>query len=385
MDRQDEVPGIDEALARAWPEGVPEADRSIRARIAPDRVSRLARRLEAVRLWTEAGKEERPRSVVEAAGMAGVGLAQFHSLAAAWRRERTLASLGIHAGERSRKARAEGEEARNALIERIRALLEEQPDLGPAEARRRLADAGSSPGADATLLRLMSDARRLVPPGRFGHRLILDSAGLDFVDHEGLRMRLYGVVDENTGLVLGWADGTDRSWSLGHVWSARDALGRLPSMRLEGLRAHAGDTVVDARLHVDDAHGRELFERTFGRAPPRTKRSAGTLGRALVDVLGERLGDVWLGTGERADGVAYRTGRRIALPEYTAPISWSIDAAVEQHNAARLEAVGGRATIDIDAEAARVRVDAALRRVAALEAELSMRPAQVGEEDVARD
>jgi hypothetical protein len=372
LDADQPVDLLDAAVARAWPDGVPKSEKVVRARLTGSKAEKLARRLDAVRSWTEAEGDERPASATLAAADAGVSLSQFNTLVAAWRRRRSLASLGVHAGERQSFTRALAPEARDALVAHIRDLLIEHPAARPIEIRRRLEAAGMPSVGDATLLRHVADARRRIPPGAFGGRLILDSAGLDFVDPEGLRMRLYGIVDHGTGLILGWATGTDRSRAVGHVWSARDALDRLPSLSLEGLSACQTGPVLDVRLHVED-QARRLVEDAFGR-PPSLGRSSRTLGSTLVETLGERLGDVWLGTGERAAGVEYRTGRHVDLPEYRPEADWIIDPAIERHNASRL----ALATADVDAaypaEDAKCHVRDALRCVVRLEGAIGSLP-----------
>jgi len=363
---------LDAAIARAWPDGAPTSERAVRARLTGSRAEKLARRLEAVRRWTEEEGGGRPASATAAAAAAGVSLSQFNTLVAAWRRRRALASLGVHAGERQAFTRAVSPEAKEELVGRIRDLLLNVPAARPLEIRRRLEAAGLPSVGEATLLRYVAEARRRLPPGAFGGRLVLDSAGLDFVDPEGLRMRLYGVVDHGTGLVLGWAAGTDRSRAIGHVWSALDALGRLPSLPLLGLSASEDGPLIDARLHGED-QARRLFEGAFGR-PRSLGRSSRTLGSTLVETLGERLGEVWLGTGERAPGIEYRTGRHVDLPEYRADVAWIIDPAIERHNASRLALASLGDAPAPRIEDARRGVGDALRGVVGLEDEILALP-----------
>lgn len=373
LKRPEEPEALDLAIARAWPDGVPAVEEMVRARLTTERADKLARRLEAIRSWTEDGDDERPRTAAEAASLAGVAISQFHALVGAWRRERSLASLGVHAGGRRAFTRSMSPAVREDLVERVRRLLSEEPDMRPLGIRERLEAVGAPSVGEATMLRVIAEARRRLPPGRFGGRLVFDSAGLDFVDPEGLRVRLYGVVDHGTGLVLGWAVGTDRSRAVGHVWAAHDALDRLADLPLSGLEGAETGPIVDLRLHADDVAARRMMEEAFGTAPS-LGRASRTLGSTLVGVLGERIGDLWLGTGERAEGVEYRTGRRVDLPEYRAEIAWTIDPAIEERNAARLALLPQRASRPPPPEEARERVAAALRQVIAMEARIAALP-----------
>lgn len=357
---------LDEAMRRAWPGGIPAEELMTRARLTDAQAEKLAKRLETVRLWTEGVEGERPSSAKEAAASAGVAIAQFQRLAAGWRSNRSLSALGVNSSKRRTAGRTAGEVDRKVVVDRIRTLLAEDPELRPLEVRRRLEAEGSGTVSDASLLRLISDARRLLAPGIFGERLVFDSAGMDFVDPEGLRIRLHCVIDHGTRTVLGWAVATERTRAMGHVWAADDALDRLPSIDLQGLRVSDAEPLLDFRLDVEDGYARKALDEAFGR-PPSLGRATRTLGSAIVDAVGERLADIWLGTGSRAPDVAFRTGRTGPLPEYTATIDWTIEPALERYNAARMAKVeppfDGQDRID----ASRDRVGKALRRVLEVE------------------
>lgn len=353
---------IDEAMRRAWPDGIPAEELMTRARLTEGQSDKLAGRLEAVRLWTEGVGDQRPSNAREAAASAGVAVAQFQRLAAAWRSSRSLVVLGVNSSRRRTAERMAGGMDRQAVLDRIRMLLAEDPELRPLSLRRRLEADGFGDMSDASLLRLMSDARRLLPPGVFGERLVFDSAGMDFVDPEGLRIRLHCVIDHGTRIVLGWAVATERTRAMGHVWAADDALERLPAIDLKGLRVSDAEPMLDFRLDVEDVHARRAFDDAFGR-PPSLGRATRTLGSTIVDAVGERLADIWLGTGSRAPDVAFRTGRTGPLPEYTATIDWTLEPALERHNAARMTKVEPPFDDEDRIDASRDRVGKALRRV----------------------
>lgn len=353
---------LDEAMHRAWPDGLPAQELMTRARLANEQADKLARRLEAVRLWTEGVGDERPSSASEAAASAGVAIAQFQRLAAGWRSNRSLSALGVNSAKRRTAGRTANEVDRQVVVDRIRMLLSEDPELRPLAVRRQLEADGRGTMSDASLLRLISDARRLLAPGIFGERLVFDSAGMDFVDPEGLRIRLHCVIDHGTRIVLGWAVATERTRAMGHVWAADDALERLPSIDLQGLRVSDAEPMLDFRLDVKDGHARKALDEAFGR-PPSLGRATRTLGSAIVDAVGERLADIWLGTGSRAPDVAFRTGRTGPLPKYTATIDWTLEPALERHNAARMAKVEAPFDDEDRVEASRDRVRKALRRV----------------------
>lgn len=356
-----QLPPLNDLIALAWPDGAPPEELLARERLSPDRLEKLRRRLTAVLLWTGEHPGPRPAGVPAAAALAGTGVARFHAMVAGWRAKRSLAVFGLHASDKLNRVRRGPTGDREDLIARIARVLADDPSIGPAALRRRLVDEGVAVPAQPTLRVLLMEARRRLPPGPFGGRLLLDSVGLDLV-YQKQRMRLFVALDAGTGLALGWADGTSRSRALGLAHAASDALGRLPGFDLGRFGIAAVEPNLDVRLQDDDAAGRRTFEGVFG--PDVTaRRGRAKLGSALIEALGPRLGRVWLGPGEREDSVGYRTGTVVHIPEYADVISIGIDAAIDRHNAERLALAVGPASGAAAVDETRSRVADLLRQV----------------------
>lgn len=370
-----EEPKIDleEELRLAWPDGVPVRDRLVHDRLSTVRRKALARRLRAVRLWTETEGPHRPARLQDAAVIAAVSRTRFHQMASAWRENRSLASLGMHGGERTPRSYDVGGWPRGHLTSRLRDLLVQDPSFGLAEVRRRLRSEGLGRIADATLLRMMGEVRRTLAPSAFGAGLVLDSAGLDLVDPEGFRLRIFAVLDVGTGLVLGWAGATDISTaSGGYIMPAHFALGGLAGLDLSRVPIAPTGPALDIAFHRDDVTGRTLLtsDEVGGRALPDSKPR----GSHLVATVGERLGRTWLGTGERSGVIGFRSNRPVHLPPMTGPIMGDIGEAIDRHNAVRMLAGTDGAASRAEQEAAKSRVAARLEAIVGLENRLWQEP-----------
>lgn len=366
--------GLAGLVARAWPDGLEPGERAAVDRLAPRARERLRRRLLAVLSWTEPlDGEARPAGVAAAAELAGLGHSQFHALVAGWKAgRRSVGALGVRAAVRRSRA-GDVEAGRGGLVEAALAVLRDEPDLGSGVVRGRLLKGAASGRSPATVLRAVEEARRLLPPRRLGCGIVVDSAGLDLVDPEGLRLRLHAVIDEGTGLVLGWAVATDRSMSFGHLRAADDALGRLRTLDLGVFEPCADAPALDVRFAPGDGEAEQLIRDRLSLSDGPRTRADGIQGRAVVRTLGDRIARLWLGTGWRTAGVGYRTGRRVDLPVLTAERDALLDAAIERHNAGRIAMAreGGRGEWS-DATVAGVR--GLLEALVALEDELARIP-----------
>lgn len=325
------------ALKEIWPEGVPERELMLAGRLSAKLRLVVGKRLRAVTRWmrdSELGNGD----VVEAIAAAGLSKSRFYAVAADWRRTRSIGSLGARAAEKTTRPGRLPPDVASAATEAVRKVMEEVPDSSVAAVVERLAAAGIPSLSYSAVRRLWLEAKRSAPAGPFGARLLFDSVGLDAV-LDGERMRLYVVLDEGTGLVLGSAEATNRSRSWGLVHAADDARINLGRMDLKGLVVASHRPEVVLNLQRDDEAGGRVLERRLVDAGIGFAVGGGrNLGRATVRALGERAGPVWLGAGERDDEVSYRNGRKARMPEYTAAMSQAITGTIEQHNQRRMAA-----------------------------------------------
>lgn len=358
---------MDDLLSRVWPDGLPRQDELVLASLSPEKRLRLAQRLKAILAITApVSDEERTTSVKDAAAIAGVQPSRVYGLLSAWKQSPHLASLGVHAADSLNRSSGISDSQRDRIKRRALTLTKENPGLSAGAIRTMMLAEGGEMPSPATLIKLIEAARRESPPGRFGCKIIIDSAGLDLLDPEGLRLRLYAVIDGGTGVVLGASVATDRSLALGAIHAAEDALGGIAELDIDHLDVCANGPEVDIRFDPDDTEGRALIAQRMQIADPPSSTSERHYGRAVIRNLGNRLGRIWLGVGKREGNVSYRTGREAALPSLDVSNLWMIEDAIGAHNAKRLGLAAGAARPE-DQRAALERVRSRLRELVELE------------------
>jgi hypothetical protein len=297
----------------------------------------VARRLDAVLRWTgEAGIGFARAG--DAISAAGVSKPRFYAMVADWRAQRSIAAFGARASEKMTREPRIDVEVRAAALRIIRQALDEDPGASLVSMTDRLAAAGLR--VSRTMARrLLLEIRRNAAPGPFGGELVFDSVGLD-AQSDGERMRLYVVIDRGTGLVIGWAEATNRSRAWGHVHAAEHAAAELVGYDLSAFDASDTGPSAVLVLQPDDEVGGEIISRRLIEAGVPHQVTSDAPGRIAAEILGERLGPVWLGVGHREDDVSYRHGRRMRMPEYTGEMMSTLSVAIGQHNAARRAALG---------------------------------------------
>lgn len=360
------------ALEEAWPGGVPEQEAMLAGRLSKDWRDVVAERLRVVDGWTRENAEDRS-SAAQAAATLGLSKQRFYALAVEWRTSRSIASLGARASEKRTRPPRLAADVLAVAPDLIREALREDPRSSVAAIERRLAAAGVPSMSYATVRRLVFDAKRTAPSGLFGAELVLDSVGLDAVSG-GQRMRLYVVLDRGTGCVLGTAEATNRTGIWGYVYAADDARTNLDRMDLTDLPAAIGEPSVVINPQRNDAAGGGVLERRLVDAGISCTISTKDPGSVALEVLGERMGGVWAGPGERDDQVSYRNGRPARMPEYTAATSIAVMAAIEEHNRRRLAAPRPNASPAESFERARASVSQVLAVISGSVAELEELP-----------
>lgn len=337
-------PDLNALIHRAWPAGLTAQERLAVATMPQGTIMKVARRLDAILAWTEPLAEtERPKDMAAAAGLAGVSVPRFYGLLASWRKSRSLHSLGLRFAVR-KHGRLEGAQPRE-LVTRVREVLANSPDLGTGAIVRAVAAEDGEVPSRTTLIRAVAEARRMAPPGEFGRTIVLDAAPLDIVDLDGERVWLSIVLDEGTGVALGWVLGSGGPRLIGQLWAVEFTFHRLKSLELGALAVFDGEPELDLRIGPEDEEGRRAIEQRIRLAPAKRHVSERGLGRALVSALGRRVAGVWIGTGRPRPGRGLRTGRDQHLPatdldQIDGPFVGAVDVALERHNAARVAAAG---------------------------------------------
>ena len=324
---------LDRVMAEAFPQGVPESELELAARLPKDARDVVAARLRVVMDWT--GEDQDGfSSVKDAAAATHVSAQRFYAMAADWRRERSIAGLGVKAFARPSREPRVDPAVRTAAVETIRDMMLGNAEVGVASAIAGLKAAGLPSMSRSMVRQLWLEARRMAPPGAFGAALVFDSVGLDAVS-DGQRMRLFVVLDQGTRLVLGWAVATNRSSAWGHVHAADHAAEHLPYTDLSGFAVAAAGPSVVLNLQKSDGAGGGVIARRLNEAGIPCVVATDRLGRVAVEALGDRLGSVWTGVGERDDAVSYRNGRPARMPEYTPRLDLELEAAIVAYNRAR--------------------------------------------------
>lgn len=327
---------LTDALHAAWPDGVPEGELMLASRLSAGMRATVASRLKAIMRFYD-DHDQRQGVATRRAAEAGVSRKRFYAMARAWMETRSIIALGARAAENRSRASKLSQAVRASAEEMILYMSVHQPDASIAEVCRRVVEATRAPISRTTVRRLWLDARRTAPPGLFSERLLLDSVGLDafYLSH---RLRLYVVIDRGTGLVLGWAIATNDSRAWGHVHAADFAVDELSVIDLAPFASFDGRLGIDLVLQRDDVTGGGVLRKRLAEAGIACEVHIGSVGRRAVEVLGERVGPVWVGSGERGDDVSYRNGRTARMPELTSEMSSELDDAIRAHNRARAAA-----------------------------------------------
>jgi hypothetical protein len=368
---KDPPDALDSMQAVAWPEGPPPDWTAATTWLSATRRDELARRLEAMVRFVDGMGSDRI-DARRAAEIAGLSVPRIYSMSSAWRRNRSVSSLGVYAVEKPDRAKRIDPEVRRRVAGIIDSALALDVSATLATILRRLTAEGIVMPAP-TLRRLVMEARRRLAPGAFGARIVLDSAGMDATLY-GMRMRLFAVVDVGTGLILGWIDGTDRSRSQGLAFAVDDALARIPSLDLAGFEVADAGPEIELRLHEDDHDGRAVFGRILAEQGVEAEFSTRSLGGAIVSAVGERLDRVWLGLGSRPDEKSYRNVRKSEMPEYSGELSAAIGTAIERHNQDRRTALRTPGAAPDRARSGKARVMDVLRRLQNVEEALLASP-----------
>lgn len=328
---------LDRVLASEWSGRVPDSESRLAGRLSKTMRDKVARRMQVL-LRRERSTLTARALAADVAADLGLSRPRFYAMAKEYYETRSIEALGARAAEKPTRPARLDPALRSEAIELIGVALRDDPDASITSIALRLANAGVGPLSYSMVRRLWLEARRSGPPGPFGAELLFDSVGLDAIS-SGERLRLYVLLDDGTGLVLGAAVAKNASRSKGFVMAAIDAGDAVSNYDLDGLSPAVGEPNITFHRQRDDVYGASVLEHRLRLAGFQCEVHDVALGRAIVQVVGERLGSVWLGTGERDDDVSYRNGRRARMPEYTEALGETLKAHIVEHNRRRLKAI----------------------------------------------
>lgn len=335
MSGEGEQPDLLSRVQQVWPSGLSEAELKAIRDLSPRNREKLERRLVALMGLEPVAGKPTFETVADAADYANMGLSTFYAMLSRWKQSRDLTSLGVYASKSGDGASSRLQK-RNEAQSFIFAQLQDDPDLGTLELVRRLAEAEHAL-SKTTALRLIGEVRRQMPvTGLFGRHLAVESAGMDLIDADGARMRLYAILDVETGILIGWSierEGDRGAYGVA-VDSALEFLAWVPSFRQ--VRS-SGETALEARFLSGESDYNHKAHTHLTLVPSSTRFADRQTGALLVRALGNRVAGIWIGSGQRTDRRSYRTGRSDTMPLMTPAIGSEIWSAIVMHNHEQLK------------------------------------------------
>lgn len=335
---------IDAAFRVLWPSEMTADETRVWSQIPLVRKRKAYLRLAAIKWFAEQSDEQSERvkrnpSLVErAASKAGTSVPTFYRLAQRWKEAPGLNALGIQVS-RLGPIDTEQSSQRERMLSLVREALEVRPDTKVSELQTLIAsEVGHKPGF-ATARRLAQEARSSMPPTRpFGKQIILDAAGLDLINCDGERMRLFTVLDSGTGVILGWSVSEESDAWRGYQRAVQDFNDGHPFMSFQrgilskGIRGVWSTFPETVEIHLPPDIEKRDQQMDDEIILIHDKR----LGRGLIDAVGERLGGVWMGSGSRQEGVSFRNNRQSAMPTTGTVTTEAIGRDIDRHNETRL-------------------------------------------------
>lgn len=301
----------------------------------PDAIrSTAVRRIAVVHAWLDPTLRPLFGDAREAARRAGLSRSKFFLLLAKSEKP-TLAGLGLNISRLEDKHAAFG---RMDVVHAAGSMLAEDPELKTSELIRRLSAGAGANMSRTTLVRMIDEARSKAPAAApFAKAFVLDAASLDVVDGAGLRQRLYALIDEGSGLLLGWTIAPDERFEDAYEEVARQILDprfrRFDVAGLAELKTSPDPTAV--RIAFGRAGGFHLEERAV-RAGWKTILSPRRVGRAVVSRLGRSFAGVGVSAGFAPPDVFHGSGVRTVLPILDEALSARFADEVRIHNTERL-------------------------------------------------
>lgn len=335
MEADQPLPSVEQVVARVWPDGMPDSEKIEWNNLSPIGRSKALRRMLAIqRLLAPLPDEEPFRNAASAALFAEMSASSFYAMLNRWQHAPGLASVGVRSA--SNNVRAGGDEKRAYARKFLEYELSSTPDLGTQELLNRLAAEGHTV-SKTSALRLVADVRRNLPiTGLFGRILAIDSAGMDLVDDFGERLRLHATIDVDTGLALGWSVLQEGIGLEGYAIVAERAVAGLSHIDLTGARS-TSPALFEIRNPPNDRASNVFLQQRMRLAPlPRAQDERQTGGR-IVRTLGDRVSGIWIGSGQRLNGLSYRTGRADPMPTVSDAVLDDIGTWIAAHNAERLQ------------------------------------------------
>ena len=318
---------------------LPPEDRLKLDDLRPEVRAEALRRLAVVHAWRSDERSALFENAEDAAGHVGVTRRAFFQLLSRMDPPR-IGGLGLNVGRRVWRS-AGTVERRAKMVDVATDLLRQRPAAKTSELVEAIAQDAELEVSKSTMLRTAVELRREHRrSGAFGRLLALDAASLDGVDFDGVRQRLYAIVDVDTGLIPAWHVAPDRLFGPAYATMAeRCRAGGEDSMSSAALR---GLAVVDVQLRerecsltrdadYDFLKGLAAAGWTLALNPRR-------MGSRVIEALGRDVAGFGLGAGFAPPDVFHRSRVPTSLPVMTEVSLARIRIAVADHNAARLHA-----------------------------------------------
>lgn len=331
-------------LDRAFPDGVPAAEAAHLASLPPGRAEQVTRRLAAI---LTAEQEVRP-GLAALAAQAGVDRSVFFGLRRRWREHRSLRVLTPFAATPLRGAVDRG--GSKAALPIVRRLVAGSPDFVSAgEIARHVVRETREAVSYKAALRLVrrerqasaTDAEYLVR--NYGRTVLLDITAIDLPlsgPEPAVAIAAF-VIDRSSLIVFGAAVGE------------REDMWPLQSLAIRRARDLLADQQLDRILPSDDVFVEMVLADAgtnngiVGSGPPAPRPGLEVVamgprrfGRRLSALLGGRLGAVRLLPATTATGLlGPRTVGGRHSPVTVEQAAELLDAAIVEHNAARIAAL----------------------------------------------
>lgn len=228
----------DPKLEELFGDPLPEREAAMWSLLDETQRARALQRARSLMRWQDGNAGIPAR---QAAADAGVTLVRFYQMNAAWRQQRSLATLGVGAApERERRSQFRPEV--NAVLQSAVAEIVDDADASVRSLALRLADVARERGVPGDHVPGHNTLRSIVERARrdrrreqeVGNALLLDHAACGLQRLDGAPWTVFVIADAASQLILGATPGEVAAGD-GYSDAARDALRRLRSPGLETL------------------------------------------------------------------------------------------------------------------------------------------------------
>lgn len=291
-------------------------------------------RIAVLRRWVD---EPGEMTAAEAAGQAQVKVSRFYEIAAAWKAEPTLQSLGAFAKRPGRS----GPRLAGDVVNTIQSIL---PELVKVDEHAKIATIvdrlqshpalrdASLPHVNTLRTMVQREKRRLKGEKQAGGRPGFDAVACELLRPDGSYHVVFAVVDRTSRLLLGFSVGTLDESRSAYARAAQDALDRI--VRPDAQRIPWADTTTRIDVIVGEdpeawastraEYGANPFGLDFGLVEKGRR-----YGRYLKMVAGDAIGGMRIFPARTDASALPEAGHRFSDAEATT----AIEVEVARHNA----------------------------------------------------